>query len=105
MTQNLRLSVNYHKGKYQAYSDSTPLDIIGYDTEEVTSIAYDYYEAIEEQMEDTENDYGILYYACGYEEKRQAMIEEEYRKLGIYISTRGDKTAVVFSCYNPRENR
>ena len=52
--------------------------IRGYDEKNLEIVAEDFKEEIQMQQEDIENNYGLLFYRCGYNGKAQTETREFY---------------------------
>ena len=55
------------------------ISITGYDEKALQIVAEDFKEEIQRQQEDIENNYGLLFYRCGYDGKAQTETREFYR--------------------------
>lgn len=54
------------------------IGIRGYDEKNLEIVAEDFKEEIQMQQEDIENNYGLLFYRCGYNGKAQTETREFY---------------------------
>lgn len=54
------------------------IGITGYDEKALQIVAEDFKEEIQRQQEDIENNYGLLFYRCGYNGKAQTETREFY---------------------------
>lgn len=54
------------------------ISITGYDEKALQIVAEDFKEEIQMQQEDIENNYGLLFYRCGYNGKAQTETREFY---------------------------
>lgn len=66
------ISTKYdERGFYIATVDGHETTVYGEDKEKVEATAEDLIDLVQEQIADTENNYGLAFYACGYDGRAQ----------------------------------
>lgn len=74
-------------GEFVALVDGKVVDgVRGYEPLHVIKVASQLIGAILDQMDDTEHNYGILFYACGYDGDAQQRLQEEIEEeFGVFV--------------------
>lgn len=68
------------------YQGKKVVSIHGTNVESVQEVVEHFEEAILRQREDHDNNYGLLFYCCGYNGRAQQEVAEYYRETyGVYV--------------------
>lgn len=78
------IGANYDdRGFYIATVDGRETTIYGENKKRVEEVALELIDLVREQFADTENNYGLAFYACGYDGEAQQRFTQQFD--GVYV--------------------
>lgn len=79
------ISTKYdNRGFYIATVDGHETTIYGEDKEKVEATTKDLIDLVQEQIADTENNYGLAFYACGYDGEAQQRFAQQFTDVTVF---------------------
>lgn len=79
------ISAKYdERGFYIATVDGHETTICGKDKDKVEATAKDLIDLVQEQIADTENNYGLAFYACGYDGEAQQRFVQQFTDVTVF---------------------
>lgn len=78
------ISAKYdYRGFYIATVDGHETTIFGEDKAKVEATAKDLIDLVQEQIADSENNYGLAFYACGYDGEAQQRFAQQFTDVTV----------------------
>lgn len=78
------ISAKYdYRGFYIATVDGHETTIFGEDKAKVKATAKDLIDLVQEQIADSENNYGLAFYACGYDGEAQQRFAQQFTDVTV----------------------
>ena len=72
------------RGFYIATVDGHETTIYGEDKDKVEAATKDLIDLVQEQIADTENNYGLAFYACGYDGEAQQRFVQQFTDVTVF---------------------
>lgn len=73
-----------NRGFYIATVDGHETTIYGENKAEVEAVAQDLIDLVQEQIADAENNYGLAFYACGYDGEAQQRFAQQFTDVTVF---------------------
>lgn len=73
-----------YRGFYIATVDGHETTIYGEDKAKVEAVALELIDLVREQIADTENNYGLAFYACGYDGQAQQRFVQQFADVTVF---------------------